>query len=33
MTPRVGVVGHVEAVEFVVVDRHPSPGDVVHARD
>jgi hypothetical protein len=33
MTPRVGVVGHVEAVEFVVVDRHPRPGEVVHARE
>jgi ribokinase len=33
MTPRVGVVGHVEHVEFVVVDRHPRPGEVVHARE
>jgi ribokinase len=33
MTPRVGVVGHAEAVEFVVVDRHPRPGEVVHARE
>ncbi|HEX2103573.1 MAG TPA: PfkB family carbohydrate kinase [Solirubrobacteraceae bacterium] len=33
MTPKVGVVGHVEAVEFLVVDRHPRPGEVVHARE
>ena len=33
MTPNVGVVGHVEHVEFVVVDHHPRPGEVVHARD
>jgi ribokinase len=28
---RVGVVGHVEWVEFVPVERFPGPGDVVHA--
>jgi ribokinase len=33
MTPRVGVVGHVEHVEFAVVDRLPGPGEVVHARE
>jgi ribokinase len=31
--PRVGVVGHVEWVEFAVVDRLPAPGEVVHARE
>jgi ribokinase len=31
MTPRVAVVGHVERVEFAVVERHPDPGEVVHA--
>ena len=29
--PRIGVVGHVEWVEFVPVDRFPDPGDIVHA--
>jgi ribokinase len=33
MTPRVGVVGHVEHVEFCVVERHPRAGQVVHARE
>jgi len=33
MTPRVGVVGHVEHVEFAVVDRLPGTGEVVHARE
>jgi ribokinase len=33
MTPRVGVVGHVEWVEFAVVDRVPGPGEIVHARE
>ena len=28
---RVGVVGHVEQIEFAVVDSHPKPGEVVHA--
>ena len=31
--PRVGVVGHVEWVEFAVVDRLPAPGEIVHARE
>ena len=31
--PRVAVVGHVEWVEFAVVDRLPAPGEVVHARE
>jgi ribokinase len=29
--PRVGVVGHVEWVEFVVIDHFPRPGEIVHA--
>jgi len=33
MTPAVGVVGHVEHVEFAVVDRLPDTGEVVHARE
>jgi ribokinase len=33
MTPRVGVVGHVEHVEFCVVDRLPGAGQVVHGRE
>ena len=33
MTVRVGVVGHVEWVEFAVVDRVPAPGEIVHARE
>jgi ribokinase len=33
MTARVGVVGHVEHVEFCVVDRLPGPGEVTHARE
>ena len=33
MTPRVGVVGHVEQVEFCVVDRLPRPGDITHATE
>ena len=33
MTPRVGVVGHVEHVEFCVVERLPHGGEVVHARE
>ncbi len=33
MTPAVGVVGHVEHVEFAVVDRLPGTGEVVHARE
>lgn len=28
---RVAVVGHVEQIEFAVVDAHPRPGEVVHA--
>ena len=28
---RVAVVGHIEWVDFVPVDRFPVPGDVVHA--
>lgn len=31
--PRTGVVGHVEAVEFAVVDALPAPGEIVHARE
>jgi ribokinase len=31
MTPRAGVVGHVEHVEFAVVARLPRAGEVVHA--
>lgn len=31
--PRVGVVGHVEWVEFAVVDRVPRPGEILHARE
>jgi ribokinase len=30
--PRVGVVGHVEWIEFAVVERVPSRGEIVHAR-
>lgn len=30
---RVGVVGHVEWVEFAVVDRVPLPGEIVHAHE
>src|SRR5256886_14704711 len=30
---RVAVVGHVEWVEFVRVERVPSPGEIVHALD
>ncbi len=33
MTPAVGVVGHVEHVEFCVVDRLPRAGQVVHGRE
>jgi ribokinase len=33
MRPAVGVVGHVEHVEFAVVDHLPSAGEVVHARE
>jgi ribokinase len=33
MTPAVGVVGHVEHVEFCVVDRLPGAGQVTHARE
>lgn len=33
MTLRVGVVGHVEWVEFAVTDRLPRPGEIVHARE
>ena len=31
--PRVGVVGHVEWVEFAVVERLPEQGEIVHARE
>ena len=31
MTPRVAVVGHVEHVEFCVVDRLPAAGEIAHA--
>jgi ribokinase len=30
---RVGVVGHVEWVQFAVVERVPAPGEIVHARE
>ena len=30
---RVAVVGHVEWVEFAVVERVPAPGEIVHARE
>ncbi|MDP1847952.1 MAG: PfkB family carbohydrate kinase [Solirubrobacteraceae bacterium] len=33
MTVRVGVVGHVEWVQFAVVDRVPAAGEIVHARE
>ena len=33
MTPAVGVVGHVEHVEFCVVERLPGAGEVTHARE
>jgi ribokinase len=33
MSVRVGVVGHVEWVEFAVVDRVPAAGEIVHARE
>jgi ribokinase len=33
MTPRVAVVGHVEHVEFCVVDHLPQAGEIVHATD
>lgn len=33
MTVRVGVVGHVEVVEFAVVPHVPAPGEIVHARE
>ncbi|MDP9400541.1 MAG: PfkB family carbohydrate kinase [Actinomycetota bacterium] len=33
MTPRVGVVGHVEWVEFAVVSHVPAPGEILHARE
>jgi ribokinase len=33
MTPRVAVVGHVEHIEFAVVDHMPRAGQVVHAGD
>ena len=33
MTPKVAVVGHVEHVEFCVVDRLPTAGEITHATD
>lgn len=30
---RIGVVGHVEWVDFAVVDRLPRPGEILHARE
>ena len=30
--PRIGVVGHVEWVDFAVVERLPVPGEILHAR-
>ena len=33
MTVAVGVVGHVEWVDFAVVDALPAPGEILHARD
>lgn len=31
--PKVAVVGHVEWIEFAVVERVPVPGEIVHARE
>lgn len=31
--PRVAVVGHVEWIDFAVVDRLPRPGEILHARE
>jgi ribokinase len=31
--PLVGVVGHVEWVDFAVVERIPAPGEILHARE
>lgn len=31
--PRVGVVGHVEWVEFAIVERVPRSGEIIHARE
>jgi ribokinase len=33
VAPRVAVVGHVEWIEFAVVERVPSPGEIVHVLD
>jgi ribokinase len=33
VTLRAGVVGHVEWVDFAVVDRLPVPGEILHARE
>ncbi len=32
-SPRIAVVGHLEWVDFVPVDRFPHPGEIVHAHD
>ncbi|MDX6640064.1 MAG: hypothetical protein QOF12_1075, partial [Solirubrobacteraceae bacterium] len=31
--PAVAVVGHVEVIEFAVVDHVPVPGEIVHASE
>ncbi len=31
--PRVGVVGHVEQLEFAVVERLPAQGEIAHAAE
>ena len=33
MAPRAGVVGHVEWVDFAIVERLPGPGAIVHAQE
>jgi ribokinase len=33
VTPRVAVVGHIEWVDFIPVERFPRPGEVVHASE
>jgi ribokinase len=33
VTLRAGVLGHVEWVDFAVVDRLPAPGEILHARE
>lgn len=33
MSPRTGVVGHVEWAEFAIVEHVPAPGQIIHARE